>query len=51
LKLKDIGAIRVRLQLSNDIRNLALLNLAIDGKLRACDLVKLKSEILNTENT
>lgn len=40
LKLKDIWAIRVRLQLSNDIRNLALFNLAIDSKLRACDLVK-----------
>jgi hypothetical protein len=34
LKLKDIWAIRVRLQLSNDIRNLALFNLAIDSKLR-----------------
>lgn len=33
LKLKDIWAIRVRLQLSNDIRNLALFNLAIDSKL------------------
>ncbi len=42
LKLKDTWAIRVRLQLSNDIRNLALFNLAIDSKLRACDLVKLK---------
>ncbi len=38
LKLRDIWAIRVRLQLSNDIRNLALFNLAIDSKLRACDL-------------
>ena len=42
LKLKDIWAIRVRLQLANDIRNLALFNLAIDSKLRACDLVKLR---------
>lgn len=42
LKLKDIWAFRVRLQLSNDIRNLALFNLAIDSKLRACDLVKLR---------
>ena len=42
LKLKDIWAIRVRLQLSKDIRNLALFNLAIDSKLRACDLVKLR---------
>src|SRR5665647_2898228 len=30
------------LQLTNCIRDLALFNLAIDGKLRACDLVKLK---------
>ena len=42
LKLKDIWAIRVRLQLSNHTRDLALFNLAIDGKLRACDLVKLR---------
>jgi integrase len=42
LKLRDIWAIRVRLQLSEQIRELALFNLAIDSKLRACDLVKLK---------
>lgn len=42
LKLKDIWAIRVRLQLSHKIRDLALFNLAIDSKLRACDLVKLR---------
>ena len=42
LKLKDIWAIRVRLQLSGQVRDLALFNLAIDCKLRACDLVKIK---------
>jgi len=42
LKLKEIWAIRVRLELSQRIRDLALFNLAIDSKLRACDLVKLK---------
>lgn len=42
LRLKDIWAIRVRLQLSSHLRDLALFNLAIDSKLRACDLVKLK---------
>ena len=42
LKLKDIWAIRVRLQLSAHARDLALFNLAIDSKLRACDLVKLR---------
>ncbi len=42
LRLRDIWAIRVRLQLSNRVRDLALFNLAIDSKLRACDLVKLR---------
>ena len=42
LKLKEIWAIRIRLQLSRKIRDLALFNLAIDSKLRACDLVTLK---------
>ena len=42
LRLKDIWAIRVRLQISHQTRDLALFNLAIDSKLRACDLVKLK---------
>lgn len=42
LRLCDIWAIRVRLQLAHDTRDLALFNLAIDSKLRACDLVKLK---------
>jgi integrase len=41
LKLKDIWAIRVRLQIQNRTRELALFNLAIDSKLRSCDLVKL----------
>jgi integrase len=42
LKLKDIWAIRVRLQLAERRRELAMFNLAIDSKLRACDLVSLK---------
>jgi integrase len=42
LKLKEIWAIRVRLQLAEQRRELALFNLAIDSKLRACDLVKLR---------
>jgi integrase len=41
-KLKEIRAIRVRLQLASRHRDLALFNLAIDSKLRACDLVKLR---------
>lgn len=42
LKIKEIWAIRIRLELSHRIRDLALFNLAIDSKLRGCDLVKLK---------
>jgi len=42
LKLRDIWAIRIRLQLRHCTRDLALFNLAIDSKLRACDLVKLR---------
>ncbi|MEO6923723.1 MAG: hypothetical protein ABI142_07860 [Bryocella sp.] len=42
LRLRDIWAIRVRLQLRHAARDLALFDLAIDSKLRACDLVKLR---------
>jgi integrase len=42
LKLKEIWAIRMRLQMAKNTRELALFNLAIDSKLRGCDLVKLK---------
>lgn len=42
LKLSEIYAIRVRLQLEGNISDLTLFNLAIDSKLRGCDLVKLK---------
>ncbi|MDZ4150519.1 tyrosine-type recombinase/integrase, partial [Methylicorpusculum sp.] len=42
LKLKEIWEIRIRLQLAYKTKELALFNLAIDSKLRGCDLVKLK---------
>jgi integrase len=42
LKLKDIWAIRLRLQLAGRVRDLALFNLAVDSKLRGCDLVRLR---------
>ena len=42
LRLKEIWAIQIRLQLANRIRDLALFNLAIDSKLRSCDLVKMR---------
>jgi len=41
-KVKDIWALRVRLQIEGRVRELALFNLGIDSKLRACDLVALK---------
>ena len=48
LKLRDIWAIRIRLQMDNRLRDLALFNLAIDSKLKACDLVKLRlSDVAN----
>jgi hypothetical protein len=42
LKLREIWAIRVRLELGDRKRELALFNLAIDSKLRGCDLVQLR---------
>ncbi len=43
LKLQEIWAIRIRLQLANRCRDLTLFNLAIDSKLRACDLLCLRA--------
>jgi len=42
LKLQEVWAIRTRLQIVDHYRDLALFNLAIDSKLRACDLLKLR---------
>ena len=42
LKLREIWAIRIRLQMAHRVRDLALFNLAIDSKLRGCDLVRLR---------
>lgn len=44
LKPREVWAIRVRLQISDRVRDLALFNLAIDSKLRGCDLVHLRVE-------
>nr|WP_271906698.1 tyrosine-type recombinase/integrase [Leisingera sp. SS27] len=38
---KQVWAIRARLELAGNLRDLALFNVAIDSKLRGCDLVKL----------
>ena len=50
LKLKDIWASRVRLQIGKRARELALFNLAIDSKLRSCALVKLRARDLCHRN-
>src|SRR3954469_1006091 len=42
LKLREVWSIRIRLQLKERLRDLALFNLAIDSKLRGCDLVALR---------
>lgn len=42
LKPKDIWAIRIHLQSRHAVRDLAMFNLAIDSKLRGCDLVNLR---------
>jgi len=42
LKPKDIWAIRIHLHNEHQVRDLALFNLAIDSKLRGCDLVNLR---------
>ena len=40
LKLKEIWAIRIRLQLANRIRDLALFNLAIDSLVHRDNIIK-----------
>lgn len=48
LSLQEIWSIRTKLQNDNNLRGLALFNLALDSKLRACDLLKLRvSDVSN----
>ncbi len=42
LRPKEVWAIRVRLQIKRRKRDLAMFNLAIDSKLRGCDLISLR---------
>ena len=42
LKPKQVWAIRLHLQREERLRDLAMFDLAVDGKLRGCDLVRLK---------
>jgi integrase len=44
LRQKHVWAIRTKLQIDHRTRDLALFNLAIDSKLRGCDVVGLKVE-------
>jgi integrase len=44
LRPKHVWSIRSKLQLENRVRDLAMFNLAIDSKLRGCDVVGLKVE-------
>lgn len=41
-QLEEIWSLRIRLQLADKARDLALFNLAVDSKLRGCDLVSLR---------
>ena len=48
MKPAEVWAIRVRLQISNNKRDLALFNLAVDSKLRGCDLLRIKVSDMQT---
>ena len=49
LKPRDVWAIQVRLEIRGNKRDIALFNLALDSKLRACDLVRLRVDGVQTE--
>ncbi len=44
LRQKHVWAIRTKLQIDQRVRDLAMFNLAIDSKLRGCDVVALRVE-------
>lgn len=44
LRTKHVWSIRTMLQVNGQVRDLAMFNLAIDSKLRGCDVVSLKVE-------
>ncbi|MBE0369063.1 tyrosine-type recombinase/integrase [Pseudoalteromonas aurantia] len=50
LKLEEIWRIRTRIEIQNNLMQLALLNLAIDSKLRSCDLLSLKVRDVATQD-
>jgi integrase len=48
LSLQDIWSVRLKLRNENRLRDLALFNMALDSKLRACDLLNLRvSDVSN----
>jgi hypothetical protein len=49
LRTKDVWSIRTKLQVDRRIRDLVMFNLAIDSKLRGCDVVSLTVEDVSTE--
>jgi hypothetical protein len=49
LEPKHVWSIRVRLEIAGSKRDLVIFDLAIDSKLRACDLVKLRVDDLAQE--
>lgn len=51
LSLQDIWSVRTKLQNEGRTRDLALFNLALDSKLRACDLLKLRVSDVSTGET
>jgi integrase len=50
LKPEQIWGIRIHLQMEEKVRDLALFNLALDSKLRGCDLVKLTVKDVSVGN-
>jgi len=51
LKLEDIWRIRIRLELEKRFEELSLFNLAVDSKLRSCDLLSLKVRDVSRSGT
>ncbi|KZN67257.1 hypothetical protein N478_17700 [Pseudoalteromonas luteoviolacea S4060-1] len=49
-KFEEIWRIRTRIEIQNNLMQLALLNLAIDSKLRTCDLLALKVRSIATHD-
>lgn len=50
-KLREIWELRTRLHIASRRRDLALFNLAIDSKLRGCDLVRLRVRDVASQGT